>query len=58
VDGVRITRFEACGHYPHHQKPDAFVDALRAFLDSPDARVARLRREVPREPGTARASSA
>jgi pimeloyl-ACP methyl ester carboxylesterase len=46
VDGVRVTRFEACGHYPHHERPDAFVDALRDFLDSPDAQAARLRRGV------------
>ena len=39
VDNVRVTRFD-CGHYPHHEKPDAFVDALRDFLDSPDARPA------------------
>ena len=42
VDNVRVTRFD-CGHYPHHEKPDAFVDALRDFLDSPDARPARVR---------------
>ncbi len=44
VDGVRVTRFESCGHYPHHEDPDAFVEALRAFLDSPSARASRLRR--------------
>jgi pimeloyl-ACP methyl ester carboxylesterase len=43
VDGVRITRFEACGHYPHHQRPDAFAAALRDFLDAPHVRAARLR---------------
>jgi pimeloyl-ACP methyl ester carboxylesterase len=47
VDGVRITRFEGCGHYPHHEKPDAFVDALRVFLDSPHAQTARLHCEAP-----------
>jgi pimeloyl-ACP methyl ester carboxylesterase len=40
VHGVRVTRFEGCGHYPHHQKPDRFVDALRDFLETPDARAA------------------
>ena len=50
VDGVRVTRFEACGHYPHHQEPDAFVDALRHFLDSPDAARARLRSGGARSP--------
>jgi pimeloyl-ACP methyl ester carboxylesterase len=43
VDGVRVTRFQACGHYPHHENPDAFVAALRDFLDSPEARAAHLR---------------
>ena len=43
VDGVRFTRFHACGHYPHHENPDAFVAALRDFLDSPEARAAQLR---------------
>lgn len=47
VDGVRVTRFAACGHYPHHERPDAFVDALLEFLDSPGARAARLRRLIP-----------
>lgn len=35
VEGARITRFKGCGHYLHHEKPDAFVEALRAVLDSP-----------------------
>ena len=47
VDGVRVTRFEGCGHCPHHEKPDAFVAALDAFLDSPHPRSARVRRRVP-----------
>jgi pimeloyl-ACP methyl ester carboxylesterase len=40
VDGVHVTRFEGCGHYPHHEKPDAFAASLREFLDSRDARAA------------------
>jgi pimeloyl-ACP methyl ester carboxylesterase len=44
VDGVRLTRFAACGHYPHHEKPDDFVNGLRDFLDGPGVRAARLRR--------------
>ncbi len=43
VEGVHITRFEGCGHYPHHEKPDAFADSLRDFLDASDAPTARLR---------------
>jgi pimeloyl-ACP methyl ester carboxylesterase len=46
VDGVSVTRFEGCGHYPHHEKPDLFVDALRDFLETPDARAAHLRLAV------------
>jgi pimeloyl-ACP methyl ester carboxylesterase len=42
VDGVRITRFESCGHYPHHEQPDAFVGALRDFLDASYAPAAHL----------------
>jgi pimeloyl-ACP methyl ester carboxylesterase len=37
VEGVSITRFEGCGHYPHRERPDLFVRALRDFLDSPVA---------------------
>jgi pimeloyl-ACP methyl ester carboxylesterase len=33
VDGVRVTTFETCGHYLHHERPDAFVEALRDFLE-------------------------
>jgi pimeloyl-ACP methyl ester carboxylesterase len=44
VDGVRLTRFASCGHYPHHEKPDDFVDGLREFLDATGVRAARLRR--------------
>ena len=58
VDGVRVTRFEACGHYPHHEKPDAFVAALRDFLDSTDVRPARLRREVSGRAGACRNADA
>jgi pimeloyl-ACP methyl ester carboxylesterase len=43
VDGARVTRFDGCGHYPHHENPEAFVAALRDFLDSPEARAAHLR---------------
>jgi pimeloyl-ACP methyl ester carboxylesterase len=44
VEGVRVTRFDGCGHYPHHEKPAAFVHALLDFLDSPAAQAARLRK--------------
>jgi pimeloyl-ACP methyl ester carboxylesterase len=44
LDGVRVTRFAACGHAPHREQPDAFLAALQLFLDSPHAPAARLRR--------------
>jgi pimeloyl-ACP methyl ester carboxylesterase len=53
VEGVRLTLFPGCGHYPHEQRPDAFVAALRAFIDDPDCPSARLR---PRILGSANAS--
>jgi pimeloyl-ACP methyl ester carboxylesterase len=46
VDGVRVVLFEGCGHYPHHEQPDPFVNALRGFLDDPTAPKARLRNVV------------
>jgi len=49
MDGVRVTRFEACGHYPHRERPDDFVSELRGFLDAPHAQAARLRRRVAEE---------
>jgi len=51
VDGVRITRFARCGHYPHHDKPDAFVAALSDFLDTSEVPAASLRRVLPRRKG-------
>jgi pimeloyl-ACP methyl ester carboxylesterase len=43
LQGVRVRLFEGCGHYPHHEEPDAFVSALRDFLDDPTVPQARLR---------------
>jgi pimeloyl-ACP methyl ester carboxylesterase len=47
ADGVRVTRFAACGHYPHHEKPAAFVEALRDFLDAPNAPAVCVRPRAP-----------
>ncbi len=41
MDGVRLTVFGGCGHYPHHQQPDAFVRAVGSFLGDPAVRAAR-----------------
>jgi pimeloyl-ACP methyl ester carboxylesterase len=43
VDGVTVTRFAGCGHYPHHEEPALFVQALRDVLDAPAACAARIR---------------
>jgi hypothetical protein len=42
LDGVRVTRFAACGHAPHREQPDAFLAALQAFLALPHVPAARL----------------
>lgn len=50
MDGVRLTVFNGCGHYPHHQQPEAFAHAVSSFLGDPSVRVAR-----PASTGTTRA---
>ena len=45
--GVRITRFEGCGHFPHHEQPRLFVDSLRAFIDAPTAPRANINTRAP-----------
>jgi pimeloyl-ACP methyl ester carboxylesterase len=47
VEGIRVTLFNQCGHYPHHECPDAFIATLRDFLDDPAVPATRIRpREV------------
>jgi len=48
LQGIRVRLFDGCGHYPHHERPHAFVNALRDFLDDPTVPQARLR-DVRRE---------
>jgi len=43
VEGAVFRRFDGCGHYLHHEQPEAFVTAVREFLDDPSAIGARLR---------------
>jgi pimeloyl-ACP methyl ester carboxylesterase len=43
LEGVRVRLFDGCGHYPHHERPGEFVNALREFLDDPTAPQACLR---------------
>jgi len=35
---VRITRLDKCGHCPHWETPDRFVDAMRSFLPARQAK--------------------
>jgi pimeloyl-ACP methyl ester carboxylesterase len=46
LDGVRLTVFERCGHYPQHEHTDAFAEALLHFLDDPTVYPATLRAAV------------
>lgn len=43
LDGVVFKRFKGAGHYPHNEQPEAFVRAVREFLDDPAAVAARPR---------------
>jgi pimeloyl-ACP methyl ester carboxylesterase len=43
LDNVRVKLFRGCGHYPHHEQPDALVGAVLDFLDDPTVARARLR---------------
>jgi pimeloyl-ACP methyl ester carboxylesterase len=47
VDGIVLTTFTGCGHYAHHERPDAFAQAVRDFLDAPFVPAARLRPKPP-----------
>lgn len=42
VEGAGFERFEGCGHYLHHERPEALALKLREFLDAPTARAVRL----------------
>jgi pimeloyl-ACP methyl ester carboxylesterase len=37
VDGVVFKQFHGSGHYLHNEQPQAFVQAVREFLDDPNA---------------------
>ncbi len=43
LQGVSVTRFASCGHFPHRQYPEAFVRELESFLDAPHLPSPRLR---------------
>ncbi len=43
AEGVSFARFPDCGHYPHRECPDAFVDSLMGFLADETVRSATLK---------------
>ena len=43
VEGVVFKQFDGCGHYLHQEQPEAFVTAVRDFLDDPSAMAIRLK---------------
>ena len=47
VEGVVFKHFDGCGHYLHHEQPEAFVTAVRDFLDDPSAIAVRLKTTDP-----------
>jgi pimeloyl-ACP methyl ester carboxylesterase len=46
IEGVRIARFERCGHFPHREQAEAFTRELIAFVDEPTHAPARIRFRV------------
>jgi len=42
LDGAVFETFEGCGHYLHNERPAAFAQAVRAFLDDENARSTEL----------------
>ncbi len=46
VDRAYVRRFEGAGHQLHHEQRDAFVEALRDFLEAPSVRAAVLHSEA------------
>ncbi|MBN1773568.1 MAG: alpha/beta fold hydrolase [Deltaproteobacteria bacterium] len=43
AEGVSLTRYEGCGHYPHLDHPERFSRDLAAFLNDPERPRVRLR---------------
>jgi hypothetical protein len=44
VDGALVTRFAACGHFPHRDRAGDLARELGAFLAAPEGGPASLRR--------------
>jgi len=47
VEGAVFKRFDGCGHYLHQEQPEAFVSAVRDFLDDPSPIAVRLKQRDP-----------
>jgi pimeloyl-ACP methyl ester carboxylesterase len=44
LEGAVFKIFKGAGHYLHNEQPEAFVRALREFLDNPTVPATRLKR--------------
>jgi len=38
LHGAELTMFEGCGHFPHHEQPKEFTNAVLSFMNAPFAR--------------------
>jgi hypothetical protein len=43
LHGSVFKTFEGCGHYLHNERPEAFAQTVREFLDNPDVPATELR---------------
>ena len=48
-EGVEYHKFTDCGHYPHREHPDEFVEHLTSFLSTEECLPARYRAPAPRQ---------
>jgi hypothetical protein len=46
LEGVPLSRFEGCGHFPHREEPQRFAEEAARFLGAPELRSPRLVRPV------------
>ena len=44
VEGTSLTTFDGCGHFPHRERPIAFVNAVRSLIEPEFAIPGRVRR--------------
>lgn len=43
IEGVPLTSFMGCGHFPHQERPEQFARAIAGFVDATTAKPSRLR---------------